>query len=67
MLIRHYIKVVVNNPDEFIDKQKDNRLKKIAKSNFKLFGTPICTNTKKLDLKHQDLFELINAELIKRK
>lgn len=64
---RKYINVIVNNPEEYVNKQKNNRIKKIIKSNFKLFGSPIHIYTNPLDMRFKDLFELINNELAKRK
>ena len=64
---RKYINVIVNNPEEYINKQKNNRIKKIIKSNFKLFGSPIHIYTNSLNMRFKDLFELINNELAKRK
>ena len=64
---RRYIRVVVNNPEEFIERQKNNRLRKIAVSNYKLFGSPIHIYTNTLEIRFKELFDLINDELAKRK
>ena len=64
---RKYIKVVVNNPEDFIKKQKNDRIKKMIESNFKIFGSPIHIYTNNLNMRFKDLFELINVELVKRK
>lgn len=64
---RKYIRVVVNNPEEFIERQKNNRMRKIIESNFKLFGSPIHIYTNTLEIRFKELFDLINDELAKRK
>jgi hypothetical protein len=66
-IFRKYIQVVVNNPEEFIDRQKNNRIRKIVESNFKLFGSPVHIYTNTLEIRSKELFDLINNELAKRK
>tara|TARA_B110000240_G_C13345591_1_gene387414 strand:+ start:197 stop:604 length:408 start_codon:yes stop_codon:yes gene_type:complete len=64
---RRYIQVVVNNPKEYIKRQKNSRMKKRLESHFKLFGTPVHIYTNTLEMRFKDLYDLINGELIKRK
>jgi hypothetical protein len=67
VMSRKYIKVVVNNPEDYIKKQKNDRIKKMIESNFKIYGSPIHIYTNNLNMRFKDLFELINVELVKRK
>ena len=64
---QRYIQIVVNNPKEFIERQKNNRMRKIAESNFNLFGSPIHIYTNTLEIRFKALFDLINNELAERK
>ena len=62
---RKYIKVVVNNPDEYIKRQKNNRIQKLMESYFKSSGSPIHIYTNPLDISFDSLFNLINNVLQK--
>lgn len=64
---KRFIRVVVNNPEEFIERHKNKLLRKNAESNFKLFGSPVHINTNTLNIGFEELFDLINDELEKRK
>jgi len=62
-----FIRVVVNNPEEFINRQKNILMRKNVESNFKLFGSPIQISTNTLKIGFDELFDLINDELVERK
>ncbi|MDX6748147.1 STM3941 family protein [Polaribacter sp. PL03] len=64
---RKYIRVIVDNPEEFIKKQNNSLVRKILESNFKRFDSPIQIYTNTLEITFKELFDLINNELTKRK
>jgi hypothetical protein len=67
LMNRKCIRVVVNNPEKYIERQENNRMRKIVESNYKLFGSPIHIYTNTLEIRFKKLVDLINDELAKRK
>jgi hypothetical protein len=63
----HFIRVIVNNPNEFIDRQKNILVRKNVETNFKKFGSPIQISTNGLKIKFEELYELMTNELNERK
>jgi hypothetical protein len=64
---QNLIRVIVNNPIDFIDRQKNVLARKNVETNFKKFESPIQISTNGLKIKFEDLYELMISELKKRK
>jgi len=64
---QNFIIVIVNNPNDFIDRQKNILTRKNVETNFKKFGSPIQISTNGLKIKFEELYEIMISELNKRK
>jgi len=58
--------LLVNNPDHYIELGKSGIAKKLMKSNFKNYGSPITITTNALKINHDQLAELIMKKLEER-
>lgn len=64
---QNFIRVIVNNPNEFIERQTNLLTRKNVETNFKKFGSPIQISTNGLKIGFNELYELITEEFNKRK
>lgn len=64
---QNFIRVIVNNPNDFINRQKNILTRKNVETNFKKFGSPIQISTNGLKIKFEELYEIMTSELNKRK
>lgn len=66
MIHQNLIRIFVNNPNEFIERQSNLLARKNVESNFKKFGSPIQISTNGLNIGFNELYELITEEFNKR-
>lgn len=59
--------IIVNNPDEFINRQKNPILKKMAKLNHINYGSPISLSANGLKCKFSELDKILNDQFEKWK
>jgi len=64
---QNFIRVIVNNPTDFIDRQKNMLTRKNVETNFKRFGSPIQISTNGLKIGFNELCDVMTNELNKRK
>ncbi|WP_274474582.1 STM3941 family protein [Mangrovimonas aestuarii] len=64
---QNFIRVIVNNPNEFIGRQTSLLKRKNVETNFKKFGSPIQISANGLKIGFNELYELITEEFNKRK
>ncbi|MDA0774479.1 MAG: hypothetical protein O3A16_06700 [Bacteroidetes bacterium] len=64
---QNFIRVIVNNPNEFIERQTNFLIRKNVETNIKKFGSPIQISANGLKIGFNELYELITEEFNKRK
>ena len=64
---QNFIRIIVNNPNDFVDRQKNILKRKNVEINFKNFGSPIQISTNTLNIKFEELYGIMISELNKRK
>ncbi|WP_179315341.1 STM3941 family protein [Winogradskyella undariae] len=64
---QNFIRIIVNNPNEFIERQTNLLTRKNVETNFKKFGSPIQISANGLKIRFNDLYELITEEFKNRK
>jgi len=67
LIIVRGIIIVINNPNEYIERYKNIVLKIMAKIDTKIQGSPIYIPTDVLKCKHKELVKILRDELEKRK
>ena len=60
-----YIMIIINNPDEYIKRQKSIYSRIIAKKNYKICKTPICIQTDTLKCNITELKNIIQEQMEK--
>lgn len=58
-----FLLIDVHNPEDFIKRMPGGILKKMARDNAEKFGTPVYIPTKHLNIKHEELVNLLQQEL----
>lgn len=67
LIICKSIVIIINNPNEYIERIKNIILKKIVAIDSKIMGSPISIPTDVLKCKHKELLNILQSELKKRK
>lgn len=62
-----FIRIMVNNPNDFINRQKNPLTRKSVETNFKKFGSPIQISTNGLKITYDELYDVLVSELKTRK
>ncbi len=62
-----FIRIYVDNPEHFINRHNSLLARKNIELNFKKYGSPIQISTSVLNIKFDELFNLLNRELKKRR
>jgi hypothetical protein len=57
------IMIIVNNPQKYIDKNKNAFLRRMAEMNYKLYGTPVQLSANILKCDFAELYNLLKVEL----
>ncbi len=57
------IMIIVNNPQKYIDRQKNAFLRRTANMNYNLYGTPVQISTSLLKCDFDELYNLLKVEL----
>ncbi|MFV0538983.1 MAG: STM3941 family protein [Dysgonomonas sp.] len=57
------IKIIVDNPQKYIDRQKSAFLRRIAEMNYKLYDTPVQISASILKYDFAELYNLLKVEL----
>lgn len=57
------IKIIVRNPQEYIDRQKNAFLRRMAEMNYKLYDTPVQISASILKYDFSELYNLLKVEL----
>lgn len=67
VLNQKFIRIIVNNPNDFINRQKNILKRKNVEINIKKFGSPIQIATNSLKIQCEELSEIMTSQLDKRK
>jgi hypothetical protein len=57
------IKIIVSNPQKYIDRQKSAFSRRIAEMNYKLYGSPVQISANILKCGFAELYSLLKVEL----
>ncbi|HJV79049.1 MAG TPA: STM3941 family protein [Paludibacter sp.] len=58
-----FILLQVENPQDYIDKQESNFKRKIMQMNFNMYGSPLSITTNALQIKFDELLNILNDHL----
>lgn len=62
-----FIRIIVNNPNDFIERQKNILMRKSIETNYKKYGSPIQISANSLKIRFEELYDLMSKELSTRK
>jgi len=67
VLNQKFIRIIVKNPDEYIERQTSLITKKIMAANYKKYGSPLQISANTLNIKFDELYELLRHNLIENR
>ncbi|MDR2639453.1 MAG: hypothetical protein LBC09_06435 [Helicobacteraceae bacterium] len=67
LVTENYIIIIVNNPEAYINKQKNPFSRRMAKANYRAYDSPIAVYAGGLKCRFDDLFIVLNARFTKRR